>query len=131
MIDDHGPGLPKNREEAIFQKFERGRKESATPGVGLGLAICRAIVEAHGGTIAGETRPDGGARFIDRAAARRAARGSMRSRRKSPRGGRGMSEPTPRILVVEDEAEIRRFVRLSLERDGFEVYRGRRRASAD
>jgi two-component system, OmpR family, sensor histidine kinase KdpD len=63
MIDDHGPGLPKNREGAIFQMFERGRKESATPGVGLGLAICRAIVEAHGGSIAGLTRADGGARF--------------------------------------------------------------------
>jgi two-component system sensor histidine kinase KdpD len=63
MVDDHGPGLPKHREEAIFQMFERGRKESATPGVGLGLAICRAIVEAHGGHIVGETRPGGGARF--------------------------------------------------------------------
>ena len=63
MIDDHGPGLPRGREEAIFQKFERGRKESATPGVGLGLAICRAIVEAHGGTIGCETRTQGGARF--------------------------------------------------------------------
>jgi two-component system sensor histidine kinase KdpD len=62
-IDDHGPGLPRHREEAVFQLFERGRKESATPGVGLGLAICRAIVEAHGGTIQGETRPGGGARF--------------------------------------------------------------------
>jgi two-component system, OmpR family, sensor histidine kinase KdpD len=62
-IDDHGPGLPKGREEAIFQMFERGRKEGATPGVGLGLAICRAIVEAHGGSIRGETRPQGGARF--------------------------------------------------------------------
>jgi two-component system sensor histidine kinase KdpD len=62
-VDDHGPGLPKGREEAIFQKFERGRKESATPGVGLGLAICTAIVEAHGGTIRGETRSQGGARF--------------------------------------------------------------------
>ena len=62
-VDDHGPGLPKGREEAIFQKFERGRKESATPGVGLGLAICRAIVEVHGGRISAETRPLGGARF--------------------------------------------------------------------
>lgn len=62
-IDDHGPGLPKQREEAIFQMFERGRKESATPGVGLGLAICRAIVQAHGGRISGETRAIGGARF--------------------------------------------------------------------
>jgi two-component system sensor histidine kinase KdpD len=63
VVDDHGPGLPANREEAIFQMFERGKKESATPGVGLGLAICRAIVQAHGGTIVGRTRPGGGARF--------------------------------------------------------------------
>lgn len=63
VIEDHGPGLPKNKEEVIFQMFERGRKESATSGVGLGLAICRAIVEAHGGRIRGETAPGGGARF--------------------------------------------------------------------
>lgn len=64
FVDDHGPGLPKNREEAIFELFERGRKESATPGVGLGLAICRAIMGAHGGTVTGENRRGGGARFI-------------------------------------------------------------------
>ena len=63
-IDDHGPGLPRGREEAIFEKFERGRRESATPGVGLGLAICRAIMQAHGGTIRGETLREGGASFI-------------------------------------------------------------------
>jgi two-component system sensor histidine kinase KdpD len=63
-VDDRGPGLPRHRERAIFEMFERGRKESATPGVGLGLAICRAIVQAHGGAIAGENRPDGGARFV-------------------------------------------------------------------
>ncbi len=63
-VDDHGPGLPKGREEAIFEKFERGRKESATPGVGLGLAICRAIATAHGGGIRGENRRSGGARFV-------------------------------------------------------------------
>jgi len=62
-VDDQGPGLPPGREESVFEMFERGRKESATPGVGLGLAICRAIVEAHGGTIRGETRDGGGARF--------------------------------------------------------------------
>jgi len=62
-VDDLGPGLPKGKESAIFDMFERGKKESATPGVGLGLAICRAIVEAHGGRIRGETKPQGGARF--------------------------------------------------------------------
>jgi len=65
-VDDHGPGLPSGREEALFNKFERGQKESATPGVGLGLAICRAIVEAHGGTIRGQNREGGGARFVVR-----------------------------------------------------------------
>jgi two-component system sensor histidine kinase KdpD len=63
-MDDDGPGLPAGREEEIFDKFERGSKESTTPGVGLGLAICRAIVEAHGGTIRAENRPGGGARFL-------------------------------------------------------------------
>jgi two-component system, OmpR family, sensor histidine kinase KdpD len=62
-VADNGPGLPEGREEAVFQKFARGERESATPGVGLGLAICRAIVEAHQGTIVGANRPVGGAVF--------------------------------------------------------------------
>ncbi|MGU8081915.1 DUF4118 domain-containing protein [Burkholderia pyrrocinia] len=67
-VDDYGPGLPAGMETRIFDKFTRGEKESATPGIGLGLAICRAIVEAHGGRIGAlnRTAPDGrvtGARF--------------------------------------------------------------------
>jgi two-component system sensor histidine kinase KdpD len=62
-VSDDGPGLPKGREETVFQKFARGERESATPGVGLGLPICRAIVEAHGGAITGRNRPEGGAVF--------------------------------------------------------------------
>lgn len=60
VVDDHGPGLPPGREEALFEKFERGDRESATPGVGLGLAISRAIVQAHGGTIRGANRLEAG-----------------------------------------------------------------------
>ena len=63
-VADNGPGLPAGKEEMIFKKFERGQKESATSGVGLGLAICRAIIEAHGGRIRAENRRDGGARFV-------------------------------------------------------------------
>jgi two-component system, OmpR family, sensor histidine kinase KdpD len=62
-VSDNGPGLPKGQEEAVFQKFTRGERESATPGVGLGLSICRAIVEAHQGRIFGMNRPGGGATF--------------------------------------------------------------------
>ncbi len=63
-IEDRGPGLPPGRESTIFDKFTRGERESVVPGVGLGLAICRAIVEAHGGTIRAENRNGGGARFL-------------------------------------------------------------------
>ena len=61
---DQGPGLPAGKELLIFEKFSRGDKESVIPGVGLGLAICRAIVEAHGGRIWAENRPQGGACFF-------------------------------------------------------------------
>jgi len=63
-VEDRGPGLPPGRERAIFEKFTRGERESVVPGVGLGLAICRAILEAHGGTIHAENRDGGGARFV-------------------------------------------------------------------
>jgi two-component system sensor histidine kinase KdpD len=54
-VRDHGTGLPAalaGREQALFDKFTRGQSESATPGVGLGLSICKAVIDAHGGTIA-------------------------------------------------------------------------------
>ena len=60
---DNGPGIPAGQEKAIFDKFARGNKESAIPGVGLGLAICQAIVDVHGGTISASNRPEGGASF--------------------------------------------------------------------
>lgn len=60
---DNGPGIQQGQELAIFAKFARGNKESAIPGVGLGLAICQAIVEVHGGTISATNGPEGGACF--------------------------------------------------------------------
>ncbi|HZT56316.1 MAG TPA: DUF4118 domain-containing protein, partial [Burkholderiaceae bacterium] len=56
-VSDDGPGLPPVEVETLFRKFSRGDKESSTPGVGLGLAICRAIVQAHGGQISAFDRP--------------------------------------------------------------------------
>ena len=63
-VADNGPGIPPGKEKEIFEKFMRGATESAIPGVGLGLAICRSIVEAHGGKIWVEPVPEGGARFV-------------------------------------------------------------------
>ncbi|RZL35508.1 MAG: DUF4118 domain-containing protein [Rubrivivax sp.] len=60
-VADNGPGFPAGREAQLFDKFERGDRESATPGVGLGLAIAKAIVEAHGGRISAHNAATGGA----------------------------------------------------------------------
>ncbi|WP_198120748.1 ATP-binding protein [Massilia rhizosphaerae] len=62
-VSDDGPGLPAGREDALFEKFVRGQQESNIAGVGLGLAICRAIVEAHGGGMRAWNLPDAGACF--------------------------------------------------------------------
>lgn len=60
-IQDRGPGLPEGRD--VFAKFERGEPESSTPGVGLGLALCRAIISAMGGHISARNHEAGGAEF--------------------------------------------------------------------
>ncbi len=61
-VADRGPGLALGDEDRIFEKFYRGERSQGV-GAGLGLAICRAIVEAHGGTIVAENREGGGARL--------------------------------------------------------------------
>jgi len=61
-VRDRGPGIPPGEEERIFEKFYRGKSNSAR-GAGLGLPICRAIVQAHRGTIQALPRKGGGAIF--------------------------------------------------------------------
>jgi len=62
-VADHGPGLPEHQEDTVFSKFHRVKRPGDPGGVGLGLAICRGIVEAHGGTITAANRAGGGAVF--------------------------------------------------------------------
>ena len=61
-VADRGPGLPAGEETKIFGKFYRAEKGRGG-GVGLGLTICKGIVDAHGGRIWAENRPGGGASF--------------------------------------------------------------------
>ena len=61
-VRDRGPGFAPHEEHRIFEKFYRGRSDAAR-GAGLGLAICRAIIEAHRGTIEAFNRAGGGAVF--------------------------------------------------------------------
>jgi two-component system sensor histidine kinase KdpD len=60
-VADRGPGFPPEDLDKIFDAFYRGARDFGQKGYGLGLSICRAIVEAHGGRIWAENRADGGA----------------------------------------------------------------------
>ena len=62
-VRDDGPGVPPADREKIFRRFLRGRS-GGHEGAGLGLAIVRSIAEAHGGTVAVEDAPGGGACFV-------------------------------------------------------------------
>lgn len=64
-IEDRGPGIAPQDRERIFDKFYRvlGTQRKGTEGSGLGLAVCRGLIEAHGGRIWVEKREGGGARF--------------------------------------------------------------------
>lgn len=64
-VADRGPGVPPGEEERIFEKFHRA-PGAMGGGVGLGLAICRGIVTAHGGTIRAEPREGGGLALVVR-----------------------------------------------------------------
>jgi two-component system sensor histidine kinase KdpD len=64
-VDDEGPGVPESDRELIFSRFYRRQHPSTatSPGLGMGLAIARGLVDAVGGSIAVADKPGAGARF--------------------------------------------------------------------
>jgi signal transduction histidine kinase len=65
VVEDDGPGVPEDQRERVFDRFHRtdAARDRASGGVGLGLAIVRAIAEAHGGRVSAGEADAGGARF--------------------------------------------------------------------
>jgi signal transduction histidine kinase len=62
-VIDQGPGIPKEDLTRVFERFSQVATPRAAPGIGLGLAICRSLVELHGGAIAVFNNEDAGACF--------------------------------------------------------------------
>ena len=115
MVSDTGPGIPEDVRSRIFDPFFTTKR--AGSGTGIGLAVCRGIVEAHDGTIAIGTAPGGGASFV----VTLPIAGTL---------GAGQPEEAPatvaaglpgRILVVDDEEGIRAMLAEILIADGHVV----------
>ena len=65
-VTDTGPGVPEDEREAIWERFYQGRAGRARPGSGIGLAVVKELVTAHGGTVSLESPVSGGAKFTVR-----------------------------------------------------------------
>ena len=65
-VEDHGPGIPREERERVFEPFYRGpaAERNAAPGSGLGLSLVRHVVRAHGGSVRVEAGDGGGAAFV-------------------------------------------------------------------
>ena len=62
-VHDDGPGIPLAYQPHLFEKFYRAPGKAREPGSGIGLAICKGLVEAHGGTITVASQPGSGTTF--------------------------------------------------------------------
>ena len=113
LLRGRGPrARPAARRPAdVFDKFYRA-PGAPVGGVGLGLSVTKGLVEAHGGGITAENRANGGVRFIIRL--------PLAEPPKHAGGRRAMTEG-PRVLVIDDEPQICRFLEISLRANGFTV----------
>ena len=125
-VSDEGAGVPPDQLPLLFRKhagLARGDQEGVIRGAGLGLAICKGLVEAHGGRIWAESGGAGrGTRFtftipIAEGAVYSVASDFASRRSRSSRPGR---EPR-RILVVDDDPQILHYVRDALTSAGYTV----------
>ena len=116
-VEDTGPGVPESRRAELFQPFSQldaglARRQS---GAGLGLAMCRSIIDLMGGELVFQPRPGGGSAFrfaLDLPVAEAPADAA---------GVMGETERAPRILVVDDHPTNREVARLILTSYGCEV----------
>jgi len=110
-VIDHGPGIPPDQTSAIFERFYRVDNAASrkTGGTGLGLTICRAIVEEHGGEIWVESTVGEGSTFSF----------TMPAEPAEPAQSEPLHVSSRTVMVVDDDPDIVRLIMISLEREGF------------
>jgi signal transduction histidine kinase/ActR/RegA family two-component response regulator len=124
-VEDTGAGVPEEDQERIFERFKQsGDTLSEKPaGTGLGLPICKHIVEAHGGAVWVESEPGRGSRFCFTLptmppTTRLADRRPEPSARPAPEPG---GEDRAKVLVVDDDPSVRAYLQQTLEEEGLKA----------
>lgn len=127
QVHDQGRGIPQEKLPYLFRKFSQVHEESGTnlAGTGLGLAICRGIVEAHGGRIWAESSGEGqGTTFtftLPVAHQVEDAPSVDTTRRDQHLGRVSRSQERTRVLVIDDEVQILRYLERTLNDAGYQA----------
>lgn len=103
-VTDNGPGLNSNEVNQVFEKYWTGGITGRS-GTGLGLFICKTIIDAHGGQIGAENLSSGGARFWF---------SLSKPENLSP-------DKKKKILVIDDDEDLREVISWALDKEGFAV----------
>lgn len=114
-VADNGAGFDAAYVDRLFKPFERLHLPTEFDGNGVGLAVVKTVAERHGGRVAAQALPDGGAVFT------MTVRQSAAAAPAGPAGVGDRPEAKRRILVVDDDLMVLTTVRMMLERDGHEV----------
>ena len=113
-VADNGPGVPAELRGRIFDPFFTTKPVGM--GTGLGLSVCQGIVEAHGGTLTLEDRPQGGGCFVVTLPMAASTGDPL-----PPAAGPSSDSIGGRVLVIDDEPDITAMLADALGRDGHEV----------
>ena len=120
-VVDRGPGIPEKDRDRMFVPFQRLGDTDNTTGVGLGLALSRGLTEAMGGTLTADDTPGGGLTMTVSVPAVTGARLRTRARPAGTRGSQRGARMT-RVLVVDDEPQILRALRINLRVRDYDVH---------
>ena len=113
-ITDSGPGIPADIQGKVFEPFFTTKP--AGEGTGLGLSLCRNLIEQHGGTLTLKSPSSGGATFVIELSPTDESAGTVLTGDVEP-----VSIPPKTILIVDDEEEIANILAEMLQRDGHTI----------
>ena len=120
-VADTGIGIPHDEQTAIFERFNRGTAGDQHPGSGIGLALVADMASAHGGTVEVDSEPGAGSRFIVRLPRYNGSQVDLAADSAAASDGEQDTGDRPRLLIIEDEPDLRTYLARLFSKDGYAV----------
>jgi len=120
-VADTGIGIPHDKQTAIFERFNRGTAGDQHPGSGIGLALVAELTSAHGGTVEVDSEPGAGSRFIVRLPRYNGSQVDLAADSAAASDGEQDTGDRPRLLIIEDEPDLRTYLTRLFSKDGYAV----------